>query len=60
MIIYQEIGQAEEARRTAEQLMAVRPNFTISGWLKTQFMRRDTAQVEAYTLALRAAGLPMG
>ena len=34
VIIYQEIGQAEEARRTAEQLMAVRPNFTISGWLK--------------------------
>jgi hypothetical protein len=30
------------------------------GWLKTQFIRRDTARVEADTAALRAAGLPMG
>ena len=34
--------------------MAVRPNFTISGRLETKFMRRDTAQVEADTLALRS------
>ena len=60
VIIYQEIGQVEEARRTAEQLMAARPNFTIGGWLKTQFIRRDTARVEADAAALRAAGLPMG
>jgi len=59
VIIYQEIGLAEEAKRTAEQLMAARPNFTIAGWLKTQFIRRDTARVEADTAALRAAGLPM-
>jgi len=60
VIIYQQAGQAEEARRTAEELMAARPNFTIAGWLKTQFIRRDTARVEADTAALRAAGLPMG
>ena len=60
VIIYQQIGQADEARRTVEQLMAARPNFTIGGWLKTQFIRRDTAQVEADREALRAAGLPMG
>ena len=60
VIIYEQIGQADEARRTAEQLMATRPNFTIGGWLKTQFIRRDTAQVEADREALRAAGLPMG
>jgi adenylate cyclase len=60
VIIYQDIGQAEQARRTAEQLLAARPNFTIAGWLKTQFIRRDTARVEADTAALRAAGLPMG
>ncbi len=60
VIIYQEIDQVEEARRTAEQLMAARPNFTIGGWLKTQFIRRDTARVEADAAALRAAGLPMG
>ena len=60
VIIYQQIGQADGARRTVEQLMAARPNFTIGGWLKTQFIRRDTAQVEADREALRAAGLPMG
>jgi len=60
VIIYQDIGQAEQARRTAEQLMAARPNFTIAGWLKTQFIRRDKAPVEADTAVLRAAGLPMG
>ena len=60
VIIYQQIGQADGARRTVEQLMAARPNFTIGGWLKTQFIRRDTARVEADTAALRAAGLPMG
>jgi hypothetical protein len=56
VIAYQETGQPEEARRTAEQLMAARPNFTIVG----QFIRRDMARVEADTAALRAAGLPMG
>ena len=59
VIIYQQVGQAEEARRTAEELMAARPNFTIAGWLKTQFIR-DTGRIEADTAALRAAGLPMG
>ena len=60
VIIYQEIGVAEEAKRTAEQLMAARPNFTIVAWLKTQSFRRDAVRVEADTAALRAAGLPMG
>ncbi len=59
VITYQEMGRAEEARRTAEQLMSARPNFTIGGWLKTQFIRRDTARVKTDTEALRAAGLPM-
>jgi len=59
VIIYQEASKAEEARRTAEQLMAARPNFTIAAWLKTQFIRRDAARVEADAAALRAAGLPM-
>lgn len=60
VIIYQQTGQPEKARRTAEQLFVARPNFTIAAWLETQFSRRDTAQVEADTLALRAAGLPPG
>ena len=60
VISYHETGQAEEAKRTAAQLMAARPNFTIDGWLKTQFIRRDTERVKADAEALRAAGLPMG
>ena len=47
VIAYQEKGQPEEAKRTAARLMAARPEFTIAGWRKTQFMRRDAARVEA-------------
>ena len=60
VIAYQETGQTQEAMRAAEQLLAARPNFTIAARLKTQFIRRDTARVEADTDALRAAGLPTG
>ena len=52
--------QPEEAKRTAARLMAARPEFTIAGWRKTQFIRRDAARVEADAAALRAAGLPTG
>jgi adenylate cyclase len=60
VIAYQETGQPGEASRTAERLLVARPNFTIAAWLRTQLSRRDTAQVEADTAALRAAGLPLG
>jgi adenylate cyclase len=60
VIAYQQTGRSQEAKRTAEQLLAARPNFTVAAWLKTQFSRRDTAQVEADAAALRAAGLPPG
>ena len=60
VIAYQQTGRSEDAQRTAEQLMVARPNFTIAAWLRTQLSRRDTAQVEADTAALRAAGLPLG
>ena len=60
MIAYQEKGRAEEAKRTGERLMAARPEFTIAGWRKTQFMRRDKARIEADAAALRDAGLPPG
>lgn len=53
------LGRAEEARRTAEQLIAARPNFTIDAWLKTQF-RRDMARVEADTAAPARRRLPLG
>jgi adenylate cyclase len=59
VIAYQDCGQPAEARQAAERLLAARRNFTIAGWLKTQF-RRDAARLEADVAALRAAGLPMG
>jgi adenylate cyclase len=59
VIVYESTGQMEEARRAAEQLMAARPNFTVAGWFKTQFIRRDRERVEADRAALCAAGLPM-
>ena len=60
VIAQHEKGQPDEARRTAARLMAARPEFTIAGWRKTQFLRRDKARVEADEAALRAAGLPTG
>jgi adenylate cyclase len=60
VIAYQEKGQPGEAKRTAERLMTARPEFTIAGWRKTQFIRRDKGRIEADAAALRAAGLPSG
>jgi adenylate cyclase len=59
VIAYQEKGQPEEAKRTTARLMAARPGFTIAGWRKTQFLRRDQFRVDADEAALRAAGLPL-
>jgi len=59
VIIYQQNGRPEEARQTAKQLMAARPQFTIADWRTTQF-RRDQARLEADITALSAAGLPIG
>ena len=59
VIIYHQMGRSEDAQRAAEQLLVGRPNFTIAAWLLTQLSHRDTAQVEADTAALRAAGLPL-
>jgi adenylate cyclase len=60
VIAYQQTGRPEEARQAAEQLLAARPHFTVAAWLETQLSRRDAAQVEADTAALRAVGLPPG
>ncbi len=58
VIAYQQTDRPAEAKRTAEQLLSVRRDFTIAAWEKTQF-RADKAGVEADVAALRAAGLPM-
>jgi len=59
IILYQQNGHPEEAKRTAERLLAARPGFTTASWLKTQVMR-DAVRLEADAAALRAAGLPQG
>jgi adenylate cyclase len=60
VIAQHEKGHPDEAKRTAARLMAARPEFTVAGWRKTQFLRRDKARVEADEAALRSAGLPIG
>ncbi len=57
VIAYHQQGRHEKAREAASELMAVRPDFTIDAWVKTQF-RRDTAQLASEIAALRGAGLP--
>ena len=59
VIIHQQNGRPDEARRAAERLLAARRDFGIDSWTNTQF-RRDPAQLDADAAALRAAGLPMG
>jgi adenylate cyclase len=58
VIAYQQSGQPEQAKLTAERLLSARPKFTIESWKNTQF-RADTAQLEADIAALRAAELPV-
>jgi adenylate cyclase len=59
LIIQQEEGRVEAAKRAAELLLAARPDFTIGAWQKTQF-RQNPARLDADLAALRAAGLPEG
>jgi len=57
VIAYQSIGRPDDAKRAAERLLAVRKNFTIAAWVKTQ-SRRDAVQLEQEIAALHSAGLP--
>ena len=58
VIVYQQTDRPAEAKRTAQELLSVRRDFTIAAWAKTQF-RADSVGIEADVAALRAAGLPM-
>jgi len=58
VILYQQSGQLDEAKQTAERFLSARPDFTITFWLKTQTIR-DAAHLEADVNALRSAGLPV-
>jgi len=59
VILYAQNGRPEEARQTAQRLLAARPDFTIASWRKTQ-MARDAGRFDDEVAALRAAGLPFG
>jgi adenylate cyclase len=59
VVIHQQAGRADEARRLAQQLLSLRRSFTIAAWADTQF-RADKAGLEADIAALGAAGLPAG
>ena len=58
VIAYQQTKQPTQARKAAEQLVAIRRDFTIADWVKIQ-NRADTARLEADIAALRATGLPL-
>jgi adenylate cyclase len=57
VMIQEQAGLIEEAQKTAVQLVAARPTFTITSWLRTQF-RCDVEQKAADLASLRAAGVP--
>ena len=57
VIAFTQKGDHDQARQTAEELMARRPDFTVETWLNTQF-RSDAAILEAEAAALRSAGIP--
>jgi adenylate cyclase len=59
VILHQEAGRAADASRTAELLLAARPDFTIAAWQQTQF-RQNPARLAADVAALAVAGLPRG
>ncbi len=57
IMIQEQAGHLEAARETATQLIAARPTFTVTSWLRTQF-RIDAEQMASDAASLRAAGIP--
>jgi len=54
--VYSEMGQAEEARAKALEILQINPNFSLENWGKTEPFR-DPAHLEKRLTALRKAGL---
>jgi adenylate cyclase len=59
LMIQEQAGCLKEARETAAQLIAARPSFTVTSFVRTQF-RSDVEQLAADVASLRAAGVPEG
>jgi adenylate cyclase len=57
VILSEQLGQADEARRWASTLLESDPRFRIGTWAETQF-RSDRAGLDADMAFLRAVGLP--
>ena len=57
VMIQEQAGRLVDAGETVAQLIAARPEFTVTSWLRTQF-RVDTNQMAADLASLRAAGVP--
>jgi adenylate cyclase len=56
VMIQEQGGQIDDARETAAQLAVLRPAFTATSWLRTQF-RIDKEQMARDLASLRAAGV---
>lgn len=57
VVINEQLGREDEARRWAAVLRDAFPDFRIGAWRETQF-RRDREALEADAASLRAMGLP--
>jgi hypothetical protein len=57
ILVQEQTGALEDARRTATELTTLRPEFTIGHWRGTQ-LRSDVDQLERDLASLRAVGLP--
>jgi adenylate cyclase len=56
VMIQEQAGQIDEARKTAAELAVLRPTFSMASWLRTQF-RVDKEQMAADLASLRTAGV---
>ncbi len=59
VMIQEQAGELEEARATAVRLAILRPSFTATYWLKTQF-RVDKERMARDLASPRAAGVREG
>ena len=56
IMIEEQAGRLDDARRTAAELATTRPDFTVSSWERTQ-VREDVEQHAADLASLRRAGV---
>jgi adenylate cyclase len=55
--VYAKLGQHEEAREEAAEVLRINPRFTIEGW-KRLAVFKDPKDVDHHIDGLRKAGLP--